>query len=494
MAKKTVKNYTLYKLRFWLGYGILSLIIATILITGALHTSGGLSDMERQSVITSASLSLSNPSSAFIFDLPYHALQKLSISLLGLNDLSVKLPSLLLGAASIVGLILVLSRRFTHTASILAVGIIVVSAKFISLATTGTPEIMHVFWPVMLLLVAVCGVSNNSFRPIAIIFGALTVGLSLLTPFSIYVIAAFCIGAAFHPRVRYLVRRTPNSAWGVGAFIGLISGVAVALMTLRDTAILPQLLYMSSSFSLDVIDNIKLLGLQLGDVTSMSTKDTGLLAPVFGMSVIAIGLFGTYGLLRARHTVLSYTLFSWTILLTPLILLNPGLFSLLIVPTALFLAIGISTILQYWYRLFPQNPYARIFALVPTAILFSCIIIPSAFHYFHGYRYYAPLANMTNNDTALMARNIDAYSNATVLVSDDEEAFYRVFLDANNKDNELATIPESSTRNSTLPYEGEIIATEKASTKINRAPTYIVANATAHGTSDRLYIYKISSE
>lgn len=494
MAKKIVKNYTLYRLRFWLGYGILAVIIAAILLTGAFHTPGGITAAEEESVIKSASLSLANPSSAFIIDLPYHALQKASVTLFGLNNLSIKLPSLLIAALSIIGMMLVMKRRFTHTIGILAVGIVVVSAKFISIATTGTPEIMRVFWPVVFLLFAVYGVKANAFRTSAIALGAVAIGLSLFTPFSLYAILALCVGASLHPRVRYLLRRTPKSVIAAGVLVGVIGAIVVAYAATRNDIFIQQLLYVSSSFSLDLIANLKLIGLQFGDVASRSTGTTGILTPVVGLSVATTGLIGVYALLRARHTVLSYTLFTWTLLLTPLYIFNPDSFSLLIVPMAFFLALGISLILQYWYKLFPKNPYARIFALIPTSILFSCIIIPSAFHYFHSYSYFAPLANTYHNDLELATKVLDDNTDALLIVTAEQEPLYRIYIESNEKTNSLISVNTSNPQTISAKQGQTAVATRAASQSIDATPSYIVASPSLHVASDRFYVYKISRD
>lgn len=494
MAKKSIKNYTLYKLRFWLGYSILASLIAATLLVAALHTPGGLTEAEQQSAVTSAAITLDEPSSAFVVDLPYHALQKLSITLLGLSELSIKLPSLIIAGMTIVGMMFILSRRFTHTVSILAAGMVVVSAKFISLASSGTPEIMMAFWPVALLSVAMLGVKQGMLRPWAIVLGAVVAALSLLTPFSYVLILAICMGAALHPRVRYILRRTSRSALGIAATIVLASIGMLAYMGTRDGAFLAQLLYKSDSFSLDILNNLQLLGLQLGDITSASTTQTGLLTPVFGIGVIAIGLVGTVALLRARHTALSYMLFTWTILLTPLFILNPDSFSLLIVPMALFLAVGTSALLQYWYRLFPFNPYARFFALIPVAILFSCIIIPSAFRYFYSYSYFEPLANTSNNDLTLVARSFDTHPDASLAVTPHQEAFYRVYLQTHDMQNKLIVVDTDKPQTIRQIDDDTLITTRAASSAISSAPSYIIGNASQHTPSDRLYIYKISGE
>lgn len=492
MAKIAVKNYTLYKLRFWIGHGLLGLIIAAVLTIAALYVPGGLTQAEQQSVLQSAAIDISNPASMIIVDFPYHALQRLSIALLGLNDFSVKLPSLLFGVASIIGLILLLLRRFKQTISILATGIILISAQFISLATIGTPDIMFVFWSVMLLLIATYGIRGGKVSPAILYIGGITAALSLFTPFTLYIILALTVATLLHPHLRYILRRTPTAVLATNSLLVAAAVALIAVATTKDPSFISRLLYMSESFSLNIVDNLAVIGLQLADITSASTPVTGLLTPIFGISVIAISLIGMIVLMHERHSVLSYMVFSWTSLLTPVILLNPDTLFLLIVPMAFFVAVGCSQILSYWYQLFPQNPYARIFALLPVSILFSCVIISGVGRYFYGFQYYAPLANRSIIDMTLVNKELASQPDARLLVAKDEEAFYRLLLAANDDSNEILVYNDNSSKK--IPSGATYIATRRVGTSLPLTPTYIVADSAYNRASDRLYIYNISDK
>ncbi|MBH2007065.1 glycosyltransferase family 39 protein [Candidatus Saccharibacteria bacterium] len=490
MAKQTIKNYTLYKLRFWLGYGFLAIATICVLVFAALYVPGGYTPAEQQSALQSASLSFARPESLLIVDLPYHALQKLSISVFGLSSISVKLPSLLLGFAIVAGLILVLRRRFTQTASILASGIIVVSAFFISLATTGTPEIMLVFWPVALLLVASFGVKNRTLQPFAIYAGSVIAALSLLTPFSAYILFALLVASLLHPHTRYLFRKASRSAIMFGGFVIFAMLALIAYASYRDLTFLTQLLYHSSHFSLDILANLKLLGMQLIDVASTTTNQTGLLAPVFGLSTLSLAGLGVYHLLRGRHSALSYLTFTWLLVLLPVVTLNPTSLALLVVPVALLVASGSGFLLNYWYKLFPRNPYARIFALIPVTILFACIIVSGAVRYFYSFHYYAPLANSASNDIELVVSKVDSIPKPSVLVSPSELPFYKLYFDSHN----LSNIPLSAQTKDVLRDGGvhtNVIATRSSSIiASDLRPTEVIATSELHMESDRLYIYK----
>lgn len=490
MTKDTVKNYTLYKMRFWIGYGSLTLLLAGVLVFAALYVPGGFTGAEQQSALRSASLNLNDLSSLLIVDLPYHALQKLSIALLGLSSFAVKLPSLVLGILTAVGVVLILSKRFSRTVSILTAGILMISAQFISLATTGTPQIMSVFWPVLLLLIASFGIRNKQIHPSAVYAGSIVAALSLFTPFSVYILLALALGGLLHPHIRYIFRRSSRHAIWIGSAILFAMLGLIGYISYKNYDFLAHLLYKTDDFSFSVLENLKLIAMQLVDFSSSSTAETGLLTPIFGLTVFVLAGIGVYSLLYWRHSVVSYMIFSWTLLLVPILLFNPTSLPLLIVPLIFLVAAGTNFLLRYWYKLFPRNPYARVFALAPVTILFACIIMSGSIRYFYAFHYYAPLANASSHDLELIQQEITKRPSATLLVSKDERPFYQLYLDSHDIN---STRLVDSTY--TLLYDGkltdDVIATRASQIISTRFEvSQIVANSRAMDASDRLYIYK----
>lgn len=491
MTKDSVKKYTLYRLRFWIGYGFLAALVLGILTFAALYVPGGLTETERASVLKSASLDVAKPASLLVTDLPYHALQKLSIELFGLSSFSAKLPSLLIGFASAVAIVLVLARRFSQTAGIITSGIVVVSSLFISLSTTATPAIMSVFWPILLLLALVYGAHKHGVRTINIYLASIVAALSLFTPFSVYVLAAFMIGCALHPHARYLMRKTSTAALTLGAMVVAAVAAVCAYASYRDPEVIMRLVVKSDSFSLNILDNLGLVAMQIVDFSSASTASTGMLAPVFGLSSLAFIVIGMYQMYKWRHAVLSYVLFTWLILTTTLIVFNPSAMYLLVVPFVLLIASGVRYVLNYWYRLFPRNPYARVFALVPVTTLFACIILSSTVQYFYGFHYYAPLANRSVDDLRLLGTELDKHPGAELFVAPSEEPFYQLYLSTNQMDNAVVVESCGVCDNFVpLPDKTTWIATTKSlHQKIPQNPSYIVADSALHRASDRFYVY-----
>jgi hypothetical protein len=52
---------------------------------------------------------------------------------------------------------------------------------------------------------------------------------------------------------------------------------------------------------------------------------------------------------------------------------QPALVYLLFVPLTLLITVGIETLIRQWYDLFPRNPYARVLAVVPLAIMIASL-------------------------------------------------------------------------------------------------------------------------
>src|SRR3954447_8581287 len=107
---KQMTDYLLYRWRYALGYSFIGLTVLGLLIVAGLFIPGGLSQSEMNSVVVSNTSSLSFESfrPETVINLPYHLLQHASLSLFGVSPISIKLPSLLLGLLSVVGVFLLL--------------------------------------------------------------------------------------------------------------------------------------------------------------------------------------------------------------------------------------------------------------------------------------------------------------------------------------------------------------------------------------------------
>lgn len=490
MIKDTVKNYTLYKLRFWIGYSFLALVVLATFVFAVLFVPGGVTPEEQKSALISASMQPGQLSSLLIVDAPYHLLQKLSLFAFNLNHFAIKLPSLIVGFSTAIGLALILRKRFSQTISIISAGIIVIAAQFISIVTTGTPDVMMLFWPVALLLVASYALRDNAVQPWAIYAAGIIIALGLLTPFVAPILIALALAATLHPRTRLQLRKLPRAPLITSLALMAISLGLIAYATLQDALFVKQLLYRSVSFSPNILDNLSLLGQQLTDFTSTSTKQTGRLAPAFGLTTITFALIGAYRAVRTRHTALAYIVGFLLVVITPLVLLNPSMLKLYIIPIALLVASGVVSVLNYWYKLFPRNPYARVFALLPVTILFASVILSGTSRYFYSYHYYAPLANHATDDLTLIASEINTQPDSVLLVAPEEKSWYRLYLDTHDNTTTMLTTNTFPTAKNNTATQNIIATRASGITKSGMRPTRIVASSKLHAPSDRIYIYK----
>ena len=147
MKKIIISKLFLYRYRFIIGYLILGLAFVGLLFFMPTIAQTGLSEAEMESATASYHLGKDDIKSGNLLDLPYHLLQKISILLFGLTPYAIKLPSILVGLALGLILILLLNRWFKNNVSLLTSCLVVLSTPFLFLAGSGTPLIMLVFWP-----------------------------------------------------------------------------------------------------------------------------------------------------------------------------------------------------------------------------------------------------------------------------------------------------------------------------------------------------------
>jgi len=417
MATRDFSKYTLYRWRYVIGYVIVGLALAALLVFAGLYLPGGLSDFEKTSVVRSASLSLSDPQTLAVPHLPYQAFQAAIFSVFGISIFTIKLPSLILALLSAVGLILLLRRWFKSNIAVLASLIAITTGQFLYIAQLGAPSIMYVFWPVALLLLGTQITRVKRFRFAWKIVFAIVAGLSLYTPLGIYPLLAIALATAFHPHLRAIVRRLSRFRLTVVAVLFLlVSAPLVWLITLSPQLGL-TLLGAPSSWPPQIGENIIALLRQYFLFWKPST--TVDMTPFFGFGSALLILLGLYRLVRTRETTRSYLIIFWLVCLIPALLFNPSFTSVTFVPSVMMLAAGLTSLISYWYRLFPRNPYARIAGLFPIVILVGALITTGLMRYIYGYHYNPSVVPLFSQDLRLLPSDT-----TQLVVSNEERAFY----------------------------------------------------------------------
>lgn len=430
-----ISEWTLYRFRFGLGYLLLALVVGlNIGLQGDLLPPG-MGPSEKQSVISSANLPLDQlPTS--VVDLPYHLLQKGSVFLFGVSPLGVRLPSLVLGALCALMVGLILKRWFKTNVAIVAALVVLSSAWFIGTARLGAPFIMVPFWTSLILLATTyIAQETPRWRAWKIIL-AFAAALSMYTPFMLYLFIAAIIASFSQPHLRYLVRRSSAFHITLGTLLFLAILVPLGWGLVKDWTQLWQLLAIPTNLP-DPWQFIKDLMHAASNLFNPYNTTMGeVITPLLSLTSAALLLMGGARLLRDSHSVRTHVLLIWGAVLLPVISFNPDNLIFLLVPSLLVIAIGVHLIISYWYRLFPRNPYARVFGLIPLAVLVFAVVQFNNQRYVLGMMYSQQAAAVFNNDAYLAQKAVHQLPTEgalTMVVPSGEEPLYKLI--ANERSN-----------------------------------------------------------
>ena len=426
VKKIIISKLFLYRYRFVIGYMVLSFVFAFLLFLLPMIAQRGLSQEEVSSVTTSFKLSTANILEGNLIDLPYHILQKLSVMIFGLTPFAIKLPSIIVGLILGFLLILLLNRWFKSNVSLLASCLMILSTPFLFLAGSGTPLIMIVFWPTLLLWLGSKIQGEKRPKPLYCFMFAIAMLVSVFTPYMIY-FAAFCvIFVLCQPHLRFIVKDLPKIPFVIISLFSLCGFVLLGIGIFHRPEIIPELLLSKGFTPSDFFNNI--MG-GLAPVFSWHHSiESVYLSPLISLPVFALALIGlfstTKGFFASRNSIASLLLV-FCLIITGF---NSDVVIFFILPCSILIAHGIKYLLEKWYGLFPENPYARISALLPLVILFAIIIIPSLLQYTYGYRYNPSTAERFSYKLNVINENL----NEGVLFVFDNYDFYDVLERSTN--------------------------------------------------------------
>jgi hypothetical protein len=483
-----ITEYFLYRQRYILGYSLISLAVVALLGLAWWFLPGGLSAAEMSAVVTTNSLTFSiqnfNPST--IINLPYHVFQYLSFTVFGVSTLSIKLPSLILGLLSAVGILLLLRTWFRRNVAIITTIIAITSSQFIFLSQHGTPAIVYIFWPIWLLVAAIkiSRLSRFSFLWKIALFAI--VALSLYTPFTIYILLALLSAIILHPHLRFLIKRVSKVRLALASVCALVIVSPLAYGIWLEPRIGLQLLGIPSEMP-DLSANA--LQLTRTYVDFLSPFSSTILAPVYSLGTLLLIALGFIRLFTTKYTARGYVITAWIVLLIPALLVNPSIASITFVPVIIIIAMGVSMLLTNWYRLFPRNPYARLAGLLPLAVLIGGIVLSNVDRYMQNYLYNPQLATQFSSDLDLINTQLsDPARGATAIItSDSEVAFYQAVA-KDKKDTSVVAITIAPPLHQTA-----IITHNAMRDRVAGDPWRIVANNKKED-ADRFYIYKTNSQ
>ncbi|MDO4742171.1 MAG: hypothetical protein Q4A79_02240 [Candidatus Saccharibacteria bacterium] len=411
MRKNFISRLLLYRYRFVIGYTMLGMIFVLLLLVLPFVAQTGLTEAEIESATKSNYLNLGALLDGNLVNLPYRLLQKTSIYILGLTPYAIKLPSILVGLCFGLFLILLLNRWFKTNVSLLTSCLMVLSTLFLFLAGSGTPLIMLVFWPTLLLWLGSKIQGEKRPKPSYCFIFAICLFFSIFTPYMIY-FAIFCVlFVLFQPHLRFVIKSLPKLPLFAVFMLGLVGGIILVMNLVSRPEMVADLLFVPDFEIKDFWPNI---GAGLSILLPIGGEHEVFPAPLVGLPIFALSLIGllstTKGFFASRNSIASLLLI-FTIIITGF---NPEAIIFLILPCAILVAHGLRYILEKWYGLFPENPYARVVAILQLSILFAAILLPSLLQYVYGYHYDPEMASRFNYDLAVIQKNL---TNETLLGS-----------------------------------------------------------------------------
>lgn len=441
MNIRPVSEWTFYKYRYLIAYSLLAVVVGIYIVLYSNLIPPGLGPSERQSIISSAQISLTEVPIAIV-DLPYHLLQKFSVELLGVTPFGVRLPSMLMGAATAIFVLLILRKWMPNNIAVIAGLLVLTSGWFIGSARLGAPFIMIPFWASLILLAATYISQQTPHWKWWKVILAFAAALSLYTPFSIYLFLAAVIAAFAQPHLRYLIRQSSSFHITIGTLLFLLVLAPLGWGLYNNPAQAWQLLAIPSNLP-DPLQFLKDLYHAVSSLVNPFNVTFGeFMTPLISVVSALLLTIGIIRLLRDFHAVRAYVLLIWGAVLIPVIGLNPTNLMILMVPIMLGIAIGLQPILRYWYRLFPLNPYARVFGLIPLTLLIIALVSFNDQRYTFGMIYSEGAKTTFSSDPFLAQKtldDLDPAATATLVIAESEQPLYQLI--ANGRPNTTVVSP-----------------------------------------------------
>jgi hypothetical protein len=471
-AKSGFTKSALYRYRHVIGFVLVGFLIYVFVAFGFARNPIGLSELELHSLALSGSFTF--PDS--YINLPYHFLQSLSIYFFGSSVFGIRLISVLLAMAT-GGLVVASIKNLLRSNVAIVAGLIVISSSFfLNYARLGAPMIMSMF----LLSLAIFAISkyltSQKHRTCWILITVFATITGVYSPLGIYLLLALIIISFFHPKVRLLIKRL--KVWQTA----LASAIAIGLLPPLVFAVARQPELLKILFGVDALvfqppelwHNLQALIMPWG------IDSFGLATPFFSIVEIALVVVGAVALIRQFWSARSQLFLGLGLLAFVVSVFDITNAYILFIPYVFLLSFGIQAIIDKWYRLFPINPFARAFGLLPIGIL-VCGLIFSNFAHFNASGYYDPNVIYARDETYQTVRqeltNLRAHSISLVV----EHSQLRLYSTLKN---EFANLTVGSSADPRVDIQ---IFTPETFYQSTATPTRIVTN----GNSKDYVILKI---
>jgi len=406
VLKSRFTNTVTYQIRYIMLYIVIGALLIGAIIAMPTLTGMRLAEAERASALLSMNYDLT------LVNFPYHLLQGLSIQFLGLTPLAIKLPSIVLGVITATLLTLLLNRWFKNLAAFTTAALIVSSVAFLGLTSSGTPDILYMLFPVLMLWLG-SQIIDEKPKMITVAALVVTVAVSLLIPYMVYFNVAMLLLLLSHPHLRFSFRKIKPVAWVVALL--MVVAVAVPLVFLVDNldfwALVGPSFYMTQN------------------VTGTWWQMVGFSEPLswFALPVSALALIGVYATIQDYHIARNHTVFVLLVVAILASVFFPPLFTITILLVTILVGNGLGFLIRVWRGIFPKNVYATMVGLIPLAA-FCLLVAVGSVSFFHvAPRTIASVHYSANTDFQLLAENIE--SDDVLIIGNSVEFFAKAFPD-----------------------------------------------------------------
>lgn len=478
--KQSIAEYTLYAKRYLIGYTALFFVVVSVLAIAALYVPGALRQGEIDSALTSGALSFQSIEPHTVINLPYYLLQRVSFIFFGVSTLSIKLPSILLGALTVVGVFILARLWFRRTIVIIVTAIGTTTAQFMFLVQDGTPNILFSFVTIWLLVACTYVTRAKYFTTFWKVTAGVLIATALYIPLGLYVVLALLVTALTHPHIRYQIRRVSRIRMIVAILLGLIALAPLVYSVIIAPTVGLTLLGIPTA-GIDLQESVPAAGRDLFGF--FSNSNGYLLRPLYSLGLVMILCIGVYRLLTIKYTARSYAILIITGFIGLLSLVDPT-HTLALYPMAILIsAIGFDALVTSWYKLFPYNPYARVAGLVPIAILLVGLALSGVGRYLNDYTYNPSILSHYSLDLAILDKQLTAAKTTVQLVASEKEVPFYALVAHYDKRLSLVASAES---------EKDMVIVTAASYKASPPARDIdeIVTSSRASDADRFYIYK----
>ena len=420
--KNFAKKSLMYKYRFPIIFGILGFMAVILAAWDFAGMPNGLTNSEMLSAKSAGSLNLAkifNGETNFA-NLPYLLLQHFSIQLFGYSTFAFRLPSVLLMIGAVVCLGFAMSRYQKKNMTAMAGFLVIGSPMFMSLARLGSSEAISVFLLSALLMMVgflLCDNSKGVKAGFLKVSMCVCAALLVYSPGGIIVVAGMVLIGIFHPKTRYEIFR---NKW-----YKILGGSILAMIIVSP--ILAEAFHGHFDWNLFGFANWHVGN--FGSAFSLLFTVNGgvignILSPAMSISVAALSIFGIVRLAlvvssaRARFVL---PLFALSILFT---LGDPSLGFWIFVPLSFALAVGVDGLVGYWYKLFPLNPYARVFAVPLVVVLVLSAGLASSGSFFASNFYNQRTVATFDREFGAIREVLSDKKSYILVVNSDQKSFY----------------------------------------------------------------------